>query len=106
MACDGIWDVISNEEAVEFIKEQLEEYSSDGVTSSNQDMYYACMELSRLAHEKGSKDNISVILVCIRNKLLDSNPPESESSNSQASSEDNIISVDSTSLEELILPKD
>jgi len=69
LACDGLWDVISSEEAVEFIRENLKEYEytkSDSLKNRNNDIFFTSMALSGLAREKGSKDNISCLIVCFR----------------------------------------
>jgi serine/threonine protein phosphatase PrpC len=57
MACDGLWDALSNENAVEFIKKlQLKNYTGN----------YA-KELATHALEKGSYDNITVIIYFFEN---------------------------------------
>ena len=52
MGCDGLWDVINNQDAVDFINDKI---------SSNFNGNYA-KELAEYAYNKGSMDNITVIL--------------------------------------------
>jgi serine/threonine protein phosphatase PrpC len=55
MACDGVWDVIDNQEAVNVVRQAL------AVDSPN--LESAAEELKNHALIKGSRDNISVILI-------------------------------------------
>lgn len=64
VACDGIWDVLDNDECVEIIQTQLEQ-EVDNNNSRNDDLYYACMALSNAAAERGSKDNVTCILIAL-----------------------------------------
>ncbi|XP_048831013.1 protein phosphatase 1A isoform X2 [Brienomyrus brachyistius] len=56
LACDGIWDVMANEELCDFVKSRLE------VT---EDLEKVCNEIVDTCLYKGSRDNMSVILVCM-----------------------------------------
>ena len=51
LATDGLWDVFSNEEAVEFIKQSLDK------------PLYGARDLVKEAYSRGSLDNITVIVV-------------------------------------------
>lgn len=55
IACDGVWDVFSDEEAVAFISEGLKlgEFGEDDAASS----------LVAKAKEKGSEDNITALVI-------------------------------------------
>ena len=55
IACDGVWDVVSNQEAVDMVKQAL----SDCATDLNK----AAEALRDEAFDRGSGDNISVIIV-------------------------------------------
>ncbi|KAJ8356388.1 hypothetical protein SKAU_G00191820 [Synaphobranchus kaupii] len=55
LACDGIWDVMANEELCDFVRSRLE------VT---EDLEKVCNEIVDTCLYKGSRDNMSVVLVC------------------------------------------
>ena len=62
MACDGVWDVISNQEAVDFILYKLD------VIQLTKDQYRPNSKnianlLGEYALSKGSQDNISVLII-------------------------------------------
>ncbi|KAF7662438.1 hypothetical protein LDENG_00234760 [Lucifuga dentata] len=56
LACDGIWDVMSNEELCEFVRSRLE---------VSNDLERVCNEVIDTCLHKGSRDNMSVVLVCL-----------------------------------------
>ncbi|KAL0983844.1 hypothetical protein UPYG_G00133490 [Umbra pygmaea] len=58
LACDGIWDVMSNEELCEFVKSRLE---------VSHDLETVCNQVLDTCLHKGSRDNMSVVLVCLPN---------------------------------------
>ncbi|XP_075902335.1 protein phosphatase 1B isoform X2 [Nelusetta ayraudi] len=58
LACDGIWDVMSNEELCDFVRSRLE--VSDDLEAVCNDVVDTCLH-------KGSRDNMSVVLVCLPN---------------------------------------
>lgn len=58
LACDGIWDVMGNEELCDFVRSRLE------VTD---DLEKVCNEIVDTCLYKGSRDNMSVILICFPN---------------------------------------
>uniref|UniRef100_A0A3B4AHF7 protein-serine/threonine phosphatase n=1 Tax=Periophthalmus magnuspinnatus TaxID=409849 RepID=A0A3B4AHF7_9GOBI len=58
LACDGIWDVMSNEDLCVFVKSRLE------VTN---DLERVCNEVVDTCLHMGSRDNMSVVLVCLPN---------------------------------------
>ncbi|XP_058234724.1 protein phosphatase, Mg2+/Mn2+ dependent, 1Ab isoform X2 [Hemibagrus wyckioides] len=55
LACDGIWDVMTNEELCDYVRSRLE------VT---EDLETVCNEIVDTCLYKGSRDNMSVVLVC------------------------------------------
>ncbi|XP_011488651.1 protein phosphatase 1A isoform X2 [Oryzias latipes] len=55
LACDGIWDVMGNEEVCSFVRSRLE------VTD---DLERVCNEIVDTCLYKGSRDNMSVVLIC------------------------------------------
>lgn len=54
LACDGVWDVMSNQEVADFVRSRL---------LLHEDMVPVCNELLDTCLAKGSRDNMSVILV-------------------------------------------
>jgi len=60
-ACDGLWDVLSNQDAIDFINDLLINKKFKGNYSKE---YYA-KELAEHAINKGSLDNITVIIYFI-----------------------------------------
>ena len=65
LACDGIFDVLSNDEVVKAVKLSLTISASkllDHKTACNK----ACSDLIELAKKKNSKDNLTVILVLFK----------------------------------------
>jgi serine/threonine protein phosphatase PrpC len=58
LACDGLWDVLSNEDAVNI------------VLSSNLEMNQKCQKLINTALKYGSRDNISVLVSRISNSIV------------------------------------
>jgi len=58
LACDGIWDVMTNEDAIEFVHDQLKASVPHERIAEN--MLDYCLQ-------RGSKDNMSVILVLFEN---------------------------------------
>jgi len=65
LACDGLWDTLSNDEAIQFVRGKLLTREKEEKTEDNRDLYNICIELTRLAYDKGSTDNISCILVVL-----------------------------------------
>ncbi|XP_072964576.1 probable protein phosphatase 2C 6 [Typha angustifolia] len=77
LASDGLWDVISNEEACEVARKRiLVWHKKNGVTTSSSSTHRgegadpaaqaAADYLSRLAVQKGSKDNITILVVDLK----------------------------------------
>ncbi|XP_015712913.1 protein phosphatase 1B isoform X1 [Coturnix japonica] len=58
LACDGIWDVMGNEELCEFVKSRLE---------VSDDLEKVCNWVVDTCLHKGSRDNMSIVLVCLSN---------------------------------------
>ena len=56
LATDGLWDTFSNEEAVAFIRDRLNE------------PHYGAKSLVLQAYYRGSLDNITVMVVNLRNR--------------------------------------
>ncbi len=58
LACDGVWDVLSNEQAVKIVKNALD---------SGNSLDKAAKKLRNAAYQRGSGDNISVMVVPLKN---------------------------------------
>jgi len=57
LACDGVWDVFSHQEAVDFARPRLQK-SNDPNTVAEQ--------LTKEAFDKGSQDNITTMIVTLK----------------------------------------
>jgi serine/threonine protein phosphatase PrpC len=58
LACDGVWDVASNEQCSTFVQELLEEGESD--------MGLICEEAMDMCLEKNSRDNMTIAMVSLK----------------------------------------
>lgn len=67
LATDGLWDAFSNEEAVDFLQDKLE------------DLLAGAEELVMQAYLRGSVDNITVLLIDLRDKKYKSSSDAVES---------------------------
>jgi len=61
VGCDGLWDTITPEEATDIVFDHLEENKSEGGDIEN-----ISSRLATLAKEKGSSDNITIIVVFLK----------------------------------------
>ena len=68
MACDGLWDVLSNQDVVDFIIKELWNIKDikDYINKSEKNI---ANKLGEYAISKGSMDNISVIIIFLTNNL-------------------------------------
>lgn len=57
IACDGVWDVLSNQDAVDVVKKSLK---------ISKDYKFATKSLVNKAYIKGSQDNISAIVINLK----------------------------------------
>lgn len=57
LASDGLWDVISPDEAVNFVRNMIRGIKSE------QDLTFVCKQLTEMAIIRGSKDNCTVLVV-------------------------------------------
>jgi protein phosphatase 2C family protein 2/3 len=62
LGCDGVWDVLSNQEAVDFVLNKLDdiEINQNYTTRCKNNIAYL---LGKYAIERGSQDNISIIII-------------------------------------------
>lgn len=54
LACDGVWDVLTNQQAVDLVRMSLQK---------NQNSKIAAQALAKAAYDSGSMDNISVLVI-------------------------------------------
>lgn len=62
MACDGLWDVMSNQEVVDYILEEFDKLKKNKTTNGGGRNNIAKL-LGEYAIQKGSFDNITIIIV-------------------------------------------
>ena len=75
-ACDGIWDVKSNQQACDFVRQAM----MDGIT----DVGTICEMLLDNCLEEGSKDNMSIVLVVFESAPFGEAKPDAEADESQS----------------------
>jgi len=63
MACDGLWDVIDNQTAVNFVLDNC--YEKDTKTKISNNTKNIAEDLALFAYKKGSTDNITVIVIFV-----------------------------------------
>ena len=61
LACDGVWDVLSDQQACDSVRDALKADSADANAAARQ--------LAGDAYRAGSQDNISVLVVVLRHVL-------------------------------------
>ena len=61
-ACDGVWDVLTDQQACDSVRGALEQPHCDPDA--------AARKLAGDAYEAGSEDNISVIVLTLRHELV------------------------------------
>jgi protein phosphatase 2C family protein 2/3 len=59
LACDGVWDVMTTQQVVSFVRRRLLEHG---------DPQQAAEELTQKALDLNSIDNVTAIVVCLPNK--------------------------------------
>ena len=64
IGCDGLWDDVSDEDAVECVKNSMKERNSE-------DLFFSATRLVNIAFARGSKDNISAIVINLKNVVYD-----------------------------------
>ena len=62
LACDGLWDVITNQDATNFVLNKLKDTNKLSTMSGHSKQNIA-QALGEFAIEKGSTDNVSIIIV-------------------------------------------
>ncbi|CAG0896738.1 unnamed protein product [Darwinula stevensoni] len=77
LACDGLWDQVSFPQAVDIVYNHFQKHPRDVEGSSK--------ALVQAARQRGSTDNITVILVCLRDPCLMAAPPAADPGTTTAS---------------------
>lgn len=62
MACDGLWDVLSNQDVVDFVLFKLKEIKENKDQMNTNNKSNIAKSLGEYAIEKGSYDNISIVI--------------------------------------------
>ena len=78
IGCDGLWDVMTHEESVGFVKERLDQ----GITPQKMSEH-----IVKEALKRGSKDNITVLVVTLKRLAEASAPAEAPASDTPESSD-------------------
>lgn len=89
LACDGIWDVMSNQEVLEFVQKQLQIHEDRGLI---------CDNLIEECFQRGSRDNMSVVLV-----TFPSAPTVTEEAKQRDEEEKRQIAILSEKIEERVV---
>jgi len=66
LACDGVWDVLSNQDVINFINEKLYNIKNNIEKYDNNNKNYIATELAKYAIKQKSTDNISVIILFLK----------------------------------------
>jgi len=91
VGCDGLWDTVTPEEATDLVFDHLEENKADGGDIDN-----ISARLATLSKEKGSGDNITIIVVFLKpvEELINLGKASTRAS---GSAEADIVGITSTS---------
>ena len=79
LACDGLWDVYTNEDAVQFVSSYLSRSTQPGTLTQ------CATQLANHAIDKGSMDNVSVMIVLFHEPPKGRDPPTPTASVGSAS---------------------
>merc|ERR1712151_413264 len=76
IACDGVWDAISNQEAVDFIRGRLKHYTKPAQPNTNTNLKLSAIVEELLDHCISSCDNLTAILVYFANHSVSPAMPQ------------------------------
>jgi hypothetical protein len=71
VACDGLWDVMSNHEVIDYIREYLQENPPTIETLTSTTHHLLIQLIEHAVEDLGSTDNVSVVLVLFGKKKED-----------------------------------
>eukprot|EP00903_Cladosiphon_okamuranus_P015406 g14229.t2 len=97
VACDGIWDVMNNEDCAQAVRDIFEEGESD--------VGLACEEILDMCLEEGSRDNMSAVLVTFPGLKRSNKGDGVMGRRNKRTSEDSESNVDSVSQDEEQTPE-
>jgi len=69
LACDGVWDVVTDQEAMDFVLKKVAELGADGMKSGkqcNETMTQISKALAKEALDRRSLDNITVMVIKLK----------------------------------------
>lgn len=69
LACDGVWDVMSNQDVVNFVQHQLSESRSPADAAAN--LLDACLASNPRDTKGIGCDNMTAIIVRLKHELFD-----------------------------------
>jgi serine/threonine protein phosphatase PrpC len=72
MGCDGVWDVLSNQDAVDFVLDKYNELKNNGkpfIDMKGRSDNNIAQKLAEYAIDKGSLDNISIQIIFFSNNM-------------------------------------
>ncbi|XP_066253113.1 probable protein phosphatase CG10417 isoform X1 [Euwallacea similis] len=99
LACDGIWNYMSNQEVVDFVKSRIEE-SSDKVSHICEEMFDHCLAPNTMGDGTGC-DNMTVIIVkfksTLKKRLMSPEPSNSEDTEAKRAKTEEPQSIDTSS---------
>ena len=67
VACDGLWDVMSNGDVVAYIRDYLHTYPPTPATLTSTTHHLLVQLIEHAVEDLGSTDNVSVVLVLFSN---------------------------------------
>ena len=69
LACDGVWDVMTNQDVVDFVRGQLSERRSPADAAAN--LLDACLASNPRDTKGIGCDNMTAIIICLKQEFLD-----------------------------------
>lgn len=66
LACDGVWDVVTDQEAVDFMISKVLEKTKDMISNKSEVVATFARDLVDIALEKHTMDNVTVMIVFLR----------------------------------------
>ena len=67
LACDGIWDVMSNQDVVSFVGVSLQQFGLESAAPNSDSILPAiCDNILLECLKRGTKDNMSILLIALR----------------------------------------